>query len=714
MAEKIKISKSVAREKNDPLIVSDIKISHEIKKEKKNINFEHVSFWIIAGLVFLMPIFFLPVSVLGLFQTKLSLLALGTLVAFVFFLINKMKVGVVSFTYNPLFITAWLLVLTYFVSSWFGISRYKSFIGSMTEQDTFMSVFILFVFMFLLTTLARTPKRIFTILSAFLGSVFVVMLAQIIRIVVGHKIFGFGVLEQPSNTLVGGWGDITILSLYFLAILVVVLETVKLKKWISLLLGVTLVIPFFFVVLSGLSFDFYFFSVSLVFIIAIASIILFAYLFSLRRVKATLDEEGGGTETKKTKISASLILLAISIVLVLFGGQVNSYLLTTTGVTYIEGRPSWQSTYNIGTNVLASSPILGSGPNTFDTDWSINRDKNVNNYIFWNNEYSFGIGFVPTSAVTVGIVGFVLWLLFYVLIFIRSFRTLFGSKEGESGSVVHVVVAVGAILTSLTMIFYAPGIVVLFANVVFVGLLYALGGQSSKTKNINLHNRQWHNFASTIVYIVVLVVAVYLIYVVAFKALANTYYRGAVLGSDTGASLVLIQKAINTDPSQALYYETAAQIYAAKVSNILSLSKSEVEERKEEINNYIVNAINYSVAAEQTNQLDYKPKIMTGKLLEFFGSLGLKDANQGAVQKYLDASANIPTNPLPLLYAANVSMGLGDKIAAKDYLTKAIALKSDYSDVPELGKEIQSLIDQVNKAVVPVEKKATTTKEESN
>ncbi len=459
-----------------------------------------------------------------------------------------------------------------------------------------------------------------------------------------------------------------------------------------------LIIPFIFVVLSGLSFDFYFFNVGLLLLIAVASIIIFAYLFSLRRTHKSVEDVENIITKKKSTISASLVILFISILLVLFGSQLNVYLSGVTGVNYVEGRPNWQSTIDVASKVLAQKPLFGSGPNTFDIEWNLNRSVEVNNYIFWNNQYNFGVGFVPTSLVTVGGIGFILWILFYVFVFILGFRTLFGLDKRQEVTIVNIIISIGAILSSIVMIFYTPGVVVVFANLVFVALLGILNAHNFRVININLYSKQWKNFLSTIGFVIALIFAIYLMYLVAFKALGNMYYRKAVLSTDVNVALSLIQKSISLDPTQPLYYQTKAQIYATKVATITSLSQTEIVEKKNEIDSNIANAIDAAIFAEQINQMDYNSKIVTGKILEFFGSLGLKDASRGSIQKYLAASMNAPTNPLPLLFASNVALSINDKNSAKDYLTRAIMLKSDYSDVPELAKEIRTLVEQINKS----------------
>jgi hypothetical protein len=170
-----------------------------------------------------------------------------------------------------------------------------------------------------------------------------------------------------------------------------------------------------------------------------------------------------------------------------------------------------------------------------------------------------------------------------------------------------------------------------------------------------------------------------------------------------------MQRAISLDRTEAVYYQAAGQLYAAKVSQMMSLSEKEIVEKKAELNTNITNSINFMVAGENIDRNDFKLKVGTGKVLEFFASIGLPDASKGAIDRYMSASLNSPANPLPYLFATNITLNNGDKTAASGYLAKAISLKSDYSDVPQLGAEIRQLINKLNKEVTPVQTKVSTT-----
>lgn len=684
------------------------------KKERK-FDFEIISFWIIAIMVLLVPLFFVPSPILGLDQTKLLLISVGTFLALIFFVVGKMKEGVVRPGVNSISLFALLIPGIYFVSSWFGINRHKSYIGSLTEIDTFFVVGLLFVLMVLTGAITNTPKRRKIILSMFFVSTGIAMVSQVVRIVVGHKLFGFGILDLPTNTLVGGWGDMTMISLYFLAGLLVILSMSKLKKWVAVMCTFFTLVPFFFVVLSRLSFDLYVVTVGLVFIVALLSAVLFSYLFTQKYTqKHTKDiDDVSMPKQEGVRIFPSLFVMGVAIILVLFVSPLNnSYLASITKVTYVEGRPNWQSTFDIGAHTLSERLLLGSGPNTFDAEWNLHHTKEINNYIFWNYEYNFGVGFVPTSIVTVGLIGFVSWILFTIIVCVGAVKVIIRSKKSSTASYYDVAIAVVSIGTSLTLVVYSPGIVVVFLNMMFVGMLTSILYPSHQGyyKTIQMREKWWSHFVITIVCIGIIVGSLFALSVVGSKSVAQMYYRKAITAPTIDGALVMIQTALRFDSSQSLYYNTIAQLYASKVEELVSLSSGDLNDRKSEINDTIIRAVNYAVLAEQLDPTDFKSKMMTGRILELFGSLGLKDAGQSAVKKYLSASDQIPANPLPLLFASNASVSIDDISNAKIYLEKAIGLKSEYSNEPELGQDIQGIIERINaRGAKPVEK-ATTTK----
>ena len=81
-------------------------------------------------------------------------------------------------------------------------------------------------------------------------------------------------------------------------------------------------------------------------------------------------------------------------------------------INSIEARPSMSITYDIFKLSIKDNLFFGSGPNSFLSQWIVNKPINVNDTIFWNTDFANGIGLIPTFAVTTGLFGILSWLLF--------------------------------------------------------------------------------------------------------------------------------------------------------------------------------------------------------------------------------------------------------------------------------------------------------------
>ncbi|HEY4512191.1 MAG TPA: hypothetical protein VJH63_00860 [Candidatus Paceibacterota bacterium] len=669
-------------------------------KEQKNI-FDNIAFWILFGVTFLLPIFFLPVTIANLPQAKLSLLSIATLLALCCFIIEKIRHGSITLSLKPINVFFVLIPLLYLVASITGVNWHKSIIGELFEQDTLHTIAVLMLFTFLIASVARTAKRIGSLIFAFSFSIIIAIVFQLF-VVFGGNLIPFELFSSPAFTLSGTWNDMTILSIVLLGVILVTLETIRLKKWITVALILVFVIPFFFISLSSLVFDFYIITLPLSVLIGLISLLIFAYLFSLRkaRQKESSSEEKDISLSKHSLIPMpSLILLVLSFSLVIFGAPISRFLIQTTGVAYTEGQINWRGTYEIASKTLSQRPFFGSGPNSFASEWNIHKPASINATPFWNTDFRFGVGIIPTSIVTTGIVGFILWILFYTFVIGTALRVLFNFKNGASTLPLRIIVSFTVLLTAFMMIFYAPGIIVTATHFLFIGLLLALDSGGKKEKQIVFSSIQWQNFVATVIFIVAFVCIVFWAYRIVLKNAANFYAETAIVGSkNENEALDYINQAISLDPSRAIYSQLASQAYASKVAKTLSLGATPSESVMNELRGDVVSIVNYAVRAEALDPTDYNNRIATGRMLDLLGVLGVPEAGDQAILKYISASELSPSNPLPYLLASNAALTINDQARAKDYLIKALTLKSDYSDFPALGQEITTMIERINSA----------------
>ena len=114
--------------------------------------------------------------------------------------------------------------------------------------------------------------------------------------------------------------------------------------------------------------------------------------------------------------------------------------------------------------------------------------------------------------------------------------------------------------------------------------------------------------------------------------------------------------------------------------------------------------------AEAKDPINFRRRIVTGNVLEYLGSIGVPDATRAAGDKYISASALAPTHPIAFVLASNAYLAAGEESLARDALVKALTLKPDLGDNPD----IQELALAINKAIAPVKESADKEEEESS
>ena len=679
-------------------------------KPKANI-FDDIAFWILFGATFLLPLFFLPPSWMGLFQAKLALFGVATILALCFWIIERVRQGKLAIRLQSVYAFFVLIPFSYLVSSLLSADSHKSLIGSAFEMDTLHAVSLLFIYAFLISSLAREPKRAVSLAFAFFLPVFLAGLAQIVRIFAGD-VFSFGLLSSPAFTLAGRWNDLTALLVVFLGGLLISLETIRLKKGAFAALLSLALLPFFFLSLSSITFDIYFWALPLYLLIGVFALVIFAYIFSLRRAsqKAAAEEDAAPKDRFALPVP-SLALLVFALTLLLFGNQIRDYLAQKTGVLYAEAPLTWQATYTVAAKALPDNPFFGSGPNTFSYDWNMSKPASVNNSIFWNTDIFFGAGVIPSALVTVGAVGFLCWILFYILIIGAAFKMLFSARTSPQAFTLKAIVAFAVVFTAFLMFFYTPGQGVVFAHFLFIGLLLALDANKKKEVEISLNATQWRHFATTLSFIICILAAGFWGWrIIAKSAAAFASNVSVAKSANSDEAMSYINKAIALDPNEPDFYQIAAQIYLVKVNEIAALPAKQAGEKTEQIKEYVSAMIANAEKAEAKDPINFRRRIVTGNVLEYLGSIGVPDATRAAGDKYISASALAPTHPIAFVLASNAYLAAGEESLARDALVKALTLKPDLGDNPD----IQELALAINKAIAPVKESADKEEEESS
>lgn len=302
---------------------------------------DKASSWIVIGLIFLLPLFFIP-SVYAPFQfTKVMLMYIGVTAAFIAWIIARLKDGKLSFIKHSVFLALGVVLVGYLIASIFSPVRSVSLVGEGFEISTFSFVAAMVLFLFLVSNLFVERTRAVYAYLAFLLSFAVVALFQLIRLLVGPNVLSFGLLRSATDNLIGSWNDLGVFFGAAALFSFITLELLKMERWMRNICIAVLAVSLFF--LSVVSFNFVWY------ILGAFALIFFIYNFSFNRSRNIQESPIHSGDSQRTVPVISLIILIISFAFILFKGNIYATLGNDLGIRFlnrfavsnVEVRPSF-------------------------------------------------------------------------------------------------------------------------------------------------------------------------------------------------------------------------------------------------------------------------------------------------------------------------------------------------------------------------------------
>src|SRR3989344_5175324 len=430
---------------------------------------------------------------------------LAVLGAAIMWLIARLKEGRITLPTHFIFGSVILILLINFISSFTSGSLAESLLGSGFDIFASLPLLVLFVFLGLTAVLFRSKNRIFSSYLIFVVVSAVIILFHVLRLpfLFGPGFLSFGLFTNTVSNLVGKWND---LSIFFALGTVLSLVTLE-------LLSLGFATRFLFYAVFGLALVFLVivnFTVSWI-VLGIFSLVLTVYLVSIgyRRVS----------------------LLGLS----LFGFQFRTQTLgqvisNKLQIFQIETRPSWGSTYGIAKTALKKDPLFGVGSNRFVKEWLLSKPAEVNNTVFWSNDFNFGIGVLPTFVVTIGLLGVISWALFFLAFLGLGLKALLSSPGDRFARYLSVSSFFTSLMLWVFALLYVPRITVLALAFFFTGLFLAALSEEKilKVRTLPFANNPKLGFVSVLVLIVLLVGSVVLVYIFIKKFSAALNLQKAV------------------------------------------------------------------------------------------------------------------------------------------------------------------------------------------
>jgi len=658
---------------------------------------DRIAFYALGVVIFLLPFFFIPATSFPFQLAKVALITTGVLVAFFFWIIGRIKHGSFSVPWSPLFASLIAIPIIAILSTLFSGHISNSFLGQGIEIGTSGFILISTLFVLLLSELYSSKEKIFYAYAAFIIGFFIVALFQLLRLAFGAQFLVLGNFSGTTANLIGKWNDLGIYAGLGILLSLMSLELLELSKLFKWILYVAIVIGFFFTTLTDFYLNLYFISIPGTVLIGAIALIIFVHVFFLGRFSRNklAVPETSPVQAEKMPV-ASLLVIVLSIIFVLAGNQISSRLNGYFNITNTDTRPSWQATMHVGWQTVKSGfepALFGVGPNRFGEQWLVYKPSGTNITDFWNTEFAFGIGYIPSMLVTTGILGILSWIVFLVFFVWAGFKAAFSKIKDHFSFFLLLSSFIAALYLWIIDLLYIPSVVTLGLTFVFTGLFFAslIRERLVPVKTVQPFRTQRVGFSSMFVMVILLIGTIVWAYTAEAQVVSVVYTQKALeslSSNDLDQAQQYLLKSISLDSHQDYVYQYLAQIALSHFNQTASdttLSKDSMQNALQGYLSFGLAAANQAIAIDSSNYENY---VVRGNVYAVVVPLGQANAYASAKADYMKAIALSPNDPSLYLDLANLELANKNVSGATTDINQALQLKPNYLDAISLLAQI--------------------------
>lgn len=637
--------------------------------------------WLLSLAIFLLPFFVLPYTVLPAELNKSYLAYFAVILATVFYLASRLKEGRVLLPKNLLLAFLLGLLCSLAISSVFSLSPQISFLGFGNEPGTFSAIALFVLTLFLSAVLLNTEREARGVFLVLFGSFLVLFLFQVFQTFLGIPPLSW-LGADPTANLFGSWNELGIFSglLVLMSLLFVNFSPSPAIKFFaglillcSLILAAVVNLFLVWVVLAGFL------------------AVLLAYLYSQKWLSQ-----------KVFRLPLAVLIVAL---LFISARPLAVEFVNWLGIQFIEVRPDWPSTLQVVRETARQHGAFGSGPNTFLYDWLSFRPADVASTPFWQLRFNSGVGFLPTLAATTGFAGIFFWAGFLILFLWYGFKTLL-RQEAEI-SFLLLTSFLGALYLWVAALFFSAGFVSLFFAFLLSGMFLGLATSKGALKSVtvSLFERSGTGFLAALFFIFFMVLGISWLSIQGQKYYAAILYGKGISFFNQGdldrAERDLLA-AVRFD-RQDRYFRSLTEVGLSRLQGTARRGDLSPEELRFQFQQTLGATIQHAQSATSQNPIDPLNWMNLGRVYEAIVPFQVQGAADFAENAYAEALKHFPSGPEPYLASARVELLQNDLPQAREFLKKAIELKSDYAPAHFLLAQLEAQTGNVDLAIESAE-----------
>lgn len=650
---------------------------------------------IMAAFVLFLPIIFVPVPWATIPHVKMLAVVVFTAVALTIWAVARIWERRMTLPMSGILAVGILLPIAYAVSAIVSGGSVGSFVGTGVERDTVAAMILWLASMAGAAAIFSSGRLVVSAYRALLVALGIVGLFQIGRLLLGPDILFGNVLIGPAASIVGSWHDLGILLGFSVVLVAAVLGSLTNRGIWRFIAYAVLAISLSLLVIVNLR-DVW---IALAAIAALSS----GYLWWANK-RAVPQRESIGAAPLQESTSPSggrfslvlfICIFAIAVLGVFFGSYAYNILPERLQIPSIEVRPSWQGTASIGASVYQDrNALFGSGPNTFVREWGFYKPSGVNETAFWNADFTQGVGFIPTAAVTVGIFGAFAWGAFLLMFLISGIRSLIRIRADVYWRMPLFALFSGVTYLWVMHIVYPPGGALLALSFLLTGVFIAAqrsaGTISTHTFSAVAGMRTWIPTAVALVLIVgsVLVASTAIVRAIASDMFVNRSITTYNTTENYEQSQSYLRTALSLNPG---YDRALRAVVELNLLRFVKLAEQggQTQEAQEALRASLEAAIQGGLEAVSSNEGNYQNWLTLARVYEQLAGVQVAGAYENAQTAYEQAIEKNPTNPTPYFQLARLAIAQGDVEGARTYITRTLEKKKNHAAAYILLSQIE-------------------------
>ncbi len=651
--------------------------------------------WLLLGITFLLPVFFIPGNLVAPEFAKMFLLEVLVLFGIFAWSLGRLRDGKIEIPKSTLLGVGLLLLIDFAISAGASPAPGVSFFGSGYDLGTVNTLLVLFLLMFLSSVLFGKRDRVLSLYIAFIFSSIVLMIYHLLRFFLGADFLTFGLFTNAVATPVGKWNDF---ASVVGALMVMSLSTSYFfpqNKTLKIPSIIIFIIGLFFLLLIDFTVLWY---VLGAFVLLLVSLSVYEGEMLHKQMKMAAHAEGREHAHKAgprripghlPKLATLLLIICVVYVThlsnVTWGANntsISSLIATTLHASpYSEVVLTPKTTFEVVKGTLTDSPLFGSGPNRFSSSFLLHKSSDMNKTPFWDTPFDFGLGRIPTYFSTTGIIGTLLWLAFVALLFLKSRKTFALFKKDRIAAYLAFSLFVLTLYFWSLAIFYLPNIAIFALSFIFAGALVAfLEGEGIMGKlSFTIGSRSKSSFVLTPIIIIILIGVIassVLLYRQTASLVAYRDAQLAVAANDVDKAEAALTKA-DALSHRDLYLRSLSNVALVKLTRLAGQNLP-TDQFQAQANKLITDARSNAEAAVKLDPTNFENYLQLGGVYDTLGSLGIQNTTEPARINYEQALRLNPKSPRVLFVLARLEYLANDHAKAKEYLTRALTERPNY------------------------------------